>query len=577
MLDNKKQALKKGGHLVLKDFHVEKESEYELVVEGISGAVVIICDAKNGLIPISGVNLEKTDDGKWVIKGTPDESTGDSGIDFTLTVYEAANSRNSFDVTVTIIVSDALAINNDLPPCMQGIPYSFELIAADKLNGATLSLKDGDLLPDGLSVKGNMITGTPAKDVSSEVVFEFILSSKDKNNIEDLHSLQIKQVPAMQLTNEHPPSIYIGDTYEYKPNVIGGSREYVLSIGAEDVTKLAPIVFSSTDKKFSGVLKESKAAEIKVTLNITDAKYKMFSLKKELIFSTMVGPAITKVKPQGNTLEPYIVGKSYKGTTSATGGHPPLTYSLEPEIPGLSINSSGVISGSIDPEIKGQELKTKVVVKDSSSTPKELKFDVIIPIVRSLSAPILDVAVNSNQSSLKVYMLRYLGSAGSNVDKIQLVDEKGVIQNKITGPLGSASITEDVVILYEPTQGAKGLHTVNYIISNKAFKDTGKIDFEISPELHAANIKVDGKPEELLHIDLSSQGVGGPFDSALTYSDFTSKTSYCDVRKTDGKIYLDYKIPGEGFKGSVIHIKYALTNGMNSSQLAKIEIKLKKA
>lgn len=573
--------------LTLPPATLESDYDCQLKVPSISGEVNISIDGVTSTI--NGVKVLKVGT-EWHFKGTPTNSTEPEGKTFMLLVREVADPTNFFTVEVCFIIKDKIALNEMLPPCMKDMAYTHTLIDAGSLAQYELRIKteDNGNVPPGIGIEANQIKGQPSKDVPKDTVFEFIVELADKTTkaLVASYPLRVKQFKKLALEGTIQKIIPVG--YKYTSNLVinGGSGQYTINTAEINkilTEKMKDIVFSEEDRTFSGTLKAKIDSPngIIVNLKITDKNYTDFFLPIPLDFTSKEISGITLTKPVKNTeLEPIILGKEYQGHVTATGGYDALKYSIEPPVLGMNINvENGTITGVPQNIPINDKIKFIVHVKDSppSGDPqKNEQFELIATVKHPVTAPLIEKAIDSNQNTTELFILKYFPRQGRDVSDFSFI-EKGNKVNEINGRYGRITIKDKYIVVYTPSPDKKegGVENIQYQVSNSTSQESGTIHFDVLPELTAVNKTASGKRRETVFINLSDDAIGGPFDSALTLPDYISGNSYCQVKNENNKIILQYTIPDKSeFVGNQIIIKYVLVRRVHTSELAKVTINI---
>ncbi|MFN1150030.1 hypothetical protein [Serratia liquefaciens] len=579
------------GTITLPSAEVDQDYDCELTTSDISGNTYMTISSSNK--SINGVKIENVS-GVWHFKGRPTESTEGGSTTFTILVRDVTDRTNFFEVVATFTIREKKSLNASLPPCMKDMQYTHTLMTGDSLEkGTSLRIKteDASNVPAGLRLDKGVLVGAPTADVSAEKVFEFIVELFNSNTkkVEATYSLSITQLKKLTVKVTEPPRVFINYTYKFSLDINGGSGRYTIK-NVSDIDKqvkvdMPGITFNGVNKSFSGKLTSAiKNNQISLTIEIQDSAHGEFKIKEPLVFISEAVHDITKVIPSRAELPPIDPGKGYNATFKATGGYGTLHYKLNPAIAGMSINElTGIITGVPREHLDEDEVKLTVVVTDTPPTgdlqKTETFKDLHAKIIHQVAAPLIEAAVDSNAKSTELYLALYFPRHGRDITDIKLIEPKtGKDAISITGMYGVIAIKEDdlFTLTYTPNaHGGEGVDTVHYKVSNGVYHDSNVIRFDVLHKLQAANKEKSAQHGEVVTVNLSNDAIGGPFDSALTHSEFTSANSFCTVTNENGKIILSYTIPRKNeFSGNQLVIKYILVKRIHTSQLAKVTIKI---
>lgn len=583
---------KKSSTITLPDAEVDKDYDCELSTSEISGSTYMsISSARK---EINGVKLVKVEGG-WHFKGRPTEITESSGTTFTVLVRDASDVNNFFEVIVTFIIRDKKRLNANLPPCMQSMSYTHTLMDAALLgNNESLRIKTEDTsnVPAGLSVKKGTLTGTPTADVTAEKIFEFIveLFNVETNTVEASYPLTITQFKKLNVPLTSPPTIYVDYNYDFLLEINGGSGQYDISNEAMIKEKLKKqmegITFNKSRKSFSGkIAKDLVDKKASVELNIVDSVHHDFKINVTLLFTSETVREITKVSPAGNELPDIDPGRGYKTTLQAIGGYGKLHYELTPNIKGMSIDEgTGLITGVPVDHLEEDNIAIAIAVHDTPHTgdsgKRKIKtFNLTAKIIHQVSAPLIEVAVEGSTNPTELFLGTYLPRNGRGLN-LKLIDPKNGNKevDSIKGRYGEVKITTPgtLAVTYSPTANAgEGVDIIHYQVSNSSYHASNTIRFDVLHNLQASNHEKTVSHGDVVTVNLADSATGGPFDTALTHSDFTSANSFCKVTKTEKGIILSYTVPGRNeFSGNQLVIKYVLVKRIHTSQLAKVTINI---
>lgn len=283
------------------------------------------------------------------ITGTPSAATAGATVVVTVTDHNSATKQQTY----TLVVNPQLLISSPatLPGGEQGVAYPSTTVTATGGSG-TYSYAS-TTLPTGLSISsGGIITGTPQVSgtfsitvTATDTNFTFVTASKTYSGVVFAPGVTITSPAAGALA-----SATDGTPYSVTITSSGGTGPYTWSLA--NSTSLPPgltatpslgTASSSTTLTISGTVPLSTpAANTSFTIQVVDSNTST-SPSKTYSIANYLQPVVT-----AGTLPAATVGNAFTSGSaiSLTGGAPAITWTATPLPSGLTISSSGVISGT---------------------------------------------------------------------------------------------------------------------------------------------------------------------------------------------------------------------------------------
>ncbi|MBS1855214.1 MAG: putative Ig domain-containing protein [Acidobacteria bacterium] len=315
-------------------------------------------------------------------------------------VTDSANTSTSRPFTITVVAQALSFTGAALPDGKVGVVYSAKIAAL----GGTPPLKySGSGLPDGLSLDpGGAITGTP------NTAGQFTLSATATDSAVPPATatarFTIKIVPAdLVITTKSLPDGVVGAAYSASITASGGVRPYTFNI-----TGLPGGVTGDSTGAITGA--PNAVGTFTVSASVKDSTGATATASYTVKVAAAALTITTASLPNGT------VGVSYSAGLNATGGVTPLTWSASGLPGGLSISSSGAITGS--PNAPGT-FNVSATVKDAGGTSVSKSYTVTISLP---STPTFNI-----------------GGGGGSANPLQ--------QPQVTVSLGSAFPVDIVVTL----------------------------------------------------------------------------------------------------------------------------------
>ncbi|PRA78228.1 hypothetical protein CQ054_22515, partial [Ochrobactrum sp. MYb29] len=279
------------------------------------------------------------------ISGTPTEA-GEKTISVT------ATDADGYTVTgthaLTIAAKPELGLELSLPNGKQELDYGTHKLAATGSTGFTYVVTG---LPDGLTLNGDTISGTPAKDGTFKV--SVTATDKDGYTVEASQDIVISNAPVINVTPDTLPAGKVGLQYgPHTLSAVGGSAPYTYFVSdlpeglTLDTASSAPSAMARTSKAraatgnvITGV--PAKAGNFSVKITIMDADgYTAVQTR------TLAIAEAPKLELDLSKLTGGKTGLDYGSHQLATsGGTAPYRYTATGLPEGLTINGD-IVSGT---------------------------------------------------------------------------------------------------------------------------------------------------------------------------------------------------------------------------------------
>jgi len=300
--------------------------------------------------PPPGLTL--TTDG--VLSGTP---TGTGTFNFQVFVFDEKDGiQATKNFSMTVAGSLIVTTPSPLPNADANSPYKATLNATGGTTPYHWNIVSG--LPSGLNLDPNagIISGTPLNPGQ----FAFSVQVIDSANSAGSKTFSLTINPALKITTGSPlPSGTVGLTYSQAIAAIGGQTPYTFSVQSTpfNPNPAPPGLALSSAGVLSGV--PTTAGSYNFGVLLTDA----IGAQVSMPFALTVNPPLAFSTP--SPLPSGTVGQAYSQPIIATGGTTPYTFSITTPPPGLTLDASGVLSGT--PTTPGT-FQFNVTATDSAKT-----------------------------------------------------------------------------------------------------------------------------------------------------------------------------------------------------------------
>ncbi len=326
---------------------------YSGSVQATGGIPPYVFGLLSGALP-AGLSLAA--DG--TISGTP---TAPGAGTFTVQVADAAvnpQGAATRSFTISVLANPPVITTTSLTNGVLGIPYTASVAATGGLPPYTFSIASGSL-PGGLSLAPDgTITGTPTALGDSSVTIQVT----DKQNQTASKAFTLKIVAPPSITTNSPLGLLIvGTPSGITLAATGGTLPYTWSISGGSLP--AGLSLNSATGAVSG--NPSAAGTYSFTATVTDAN--KLTASKSFTGRVTTPVRITTTSP----LPAATVGTAYSAKIDATGGTIPYRFSADTLPAGLSIDASGLITGTPTAAVAGA---FNVTVTDGDSLTASARF-----------------------------------------------------------------------------------------------------------------------------------------------------------------------------------------------------------
>ena len=265
------------------------------------------------------------------ISGTP-TTMGTSTFTLQLTDSDVPPVVVTQNVTLTVNPPPLAITTSTLSNGTVGTSYSQSLAATGGYSPYTWSVTGS--LPAGLTLSGNVISGTPTAAGVTSVTLNATDSAVIPTVVTKVFSLTINP-PPLVITTASLPAGTVGASYSQTLAATGGVSPYTWSVVGS-----LPSGLTLNAGVLSGI--PSTPGTATITFKATDSAGTPVSTTATL--SLTINPAPLSITTA--SLPAGTVGVSYSQTLAATGGIAPYSWSVTGSLPtGLTLSSAGVISG----------------------------------------------------------------------------------------------------------------------------------------------------------------------------------------------------------------------------------------
>ena len=298
---------------------------------------------------------------------------------FTVHVRDSSATPQTATANLSIFVSNTpvtpLQITTtSLPNGIQGTPYTATVSATGGDQPYTFSATG---LPAGLTMNvGGEITGTPATGGTFSVQVRVHDAENPAQTTTALLTLTVT-APPLQITTTTLPNGIVGTAYTARVAATGGLAPYTFT-----ATGLPAGLTMSSGGVITGTpLTASPFFEVQVLVH--DAENPAQTTTAYLFLAVTAPLQITTTSlPNG------IMNTAYTATVIATGGVAPYTFSATGLPVGLTMSSSGVISGT--PLTGSPSFHVRVQVQDAENPAQTTTASLTLAV-----APLLQIATTS--------------------------------------------------------------------------------------------------------------------------------------------------------------------------------------
>ncbi len=410
-----------------------------------------------------------------LIVGTP-QTTG--AFNFNLLVEDSYFEPYTAQFSLTIN-PPPLITTTSLATGTVGVSYGQTLAASGGTLPLTWTLTSGTL-PAGLVLSSaGQISGTPIAAGTANITIQVT----DINLASNAKAFTLTIDPPLVISSSSPlPSGTVANTYSQVLTATGGSGQYFNWTVIAGVLPLG-LSLNSGGGQISGT--PTTAGSSNFTVQVNDSNNVITS--KAFALTIFPPPLITTNSP----LPPGTVKVPYSQTLVATGGAPPLTWTITAGLlpAGLALSSAGQISGT--PTTAGtSDITVQVADANGVTATKPLVLTINPPLVITTSSPLASGTVGVSYSQL----LTATGGSGQYTWTV------------ITGalPLGLSLNSTAGQISGTPTTAGAANFTILVTDSNKVTATTA-YTLNVIAVLTITNVS-----------PLTSGAVGVPYTQTLT-------------------------------------------------------------
>jgi len=389
------------------------------------------------------------------------------------------------------------------PTGVVGVPYSFTGVVA--VNGGTapytFSVTSGSL-PPGLILSGNTISGTPT---ASATPFNFTVTVKDSSKPQQSGSapvtLNVFPSGSVVITTNSLPAGTIGVPYSQTIKASGGVTPYTWSLRGNSTL---PAGLRLSGATISGT-PTAQVVSANFTVQVVDSSKKSGQNTAQMPLTITVQAPPLKIAT--TTLPSGTVGSIYSAPLNATGGTTPYTWSIASgSAPGgLTLSSTGLLSGTPTTASVGSPFSVKIQVKDSSTTQQTATATLSLQI----AADPLSITAKSLTTGVVgvTYSAQLASSGGTGTVTWKLAKGSSLVAGLLLSSSGAISGSPTA-----PTSGAASFSVVATDSASTAHTATAQITYTINP----------AKPTiTSLSPNSATAGASG-FQMTITGANFTS-------------------------------------------------------
>lgn len=372
------------------------------------------------------------------------------------TVSVSDSSGLSAKATFTVALNPLPSITGPatLPSATVGAPYSTTVTA---VLGTVPYSWTATGLPAGLSVNSStgVISGTPTSGANIGSPYKFSATVTDANSAKATGSYNLTVSPAVGLTispNGSLPGVTASTPYSTTLTVTGGTAPY--SFSASGLPTGLSIGNASTGPSATISGTTTAIGNDTVVVKVSDTS----GLSGTATLNVTVYP-LPLISPASGALPPAIVGSPYSSGSalSETGGAPSFTFTATPLPSGLTINSTGVITGTPSGNT-GSPYSVVVTVTDANSAKATANYSLTVVSPLTIAAP---ATIPS-------------GTAGSlyTATTVMATGGSGTLSFTATGLPGGLSMSPGGTLSGTPATNSAGPYTVNVIVYDSGDETT---------------------------------------------------------------------------------------------------------
>ena len=358
-------------------------SNYSAALAAAGGTPPYAWVLESGALP-AGLTLSAS----GTISGTPSAAVTATPVGVQVTDSGSPAQHNARALSLSISAGSPTVTTASLPNGQVGTGYSATLAASGGTPPYHWSLVSG-ALPAGLTLSpSGAISGTPtATETAAPVGVQVTDSASPAKSGARALTLTIAAAvpPSLGIITTSLPAGEVGVAYSASLSASGGTAPYSWSITAG---ALAAGLSLSAGGTISGTPTATSGAP--VTFKVQDSSAPALSQSAALPMTVNAALVVTTT-----TLPNAQVGKSYNATLAATGGTPPLSWSLAAgTLPaGLGLSTSGTISGTPTAAVNAAALTFAVADSNVPSQRKTANLTLTVSAASSVSITVTPKAL----------------------------------------------------------------------------------------------------------------------------------------------------------------------------------------
>lgn len=264
-----------------------------------------------------------------------------------------------------------------MPGAVVGTPYSQTFTFSGGTGPYTLQLISGTV-PDGLTLTGNVLSGTPTAAIATSLVLQVTDSTGDYTG--DLFKLTVADLPVSVVTSADLPHAQVNASYGTVLAATGGTAPYQWQVQGQGLPSGLAL---KTDGSFSG--SPSAYGTYHFSVLVLDSG----GLTTTQALNLVVDPLPISITT-GTNLPPGVRDYAYSHALSLTGGAAPFTWSLSSGTlpPGIVLAPAGGLTGT---PTEAGAFNFALQVMDSGGRTKTQVFSIAIepfPLVVTSTSPL---------------------------------------------------------------------------------------------------------------------------------------------------------------------------------------------
>ncbi len=301
-----------------------------------SGAVLAIGGLKPYSWSASGLPSWLTINSSGQLTGTPPLYGSAGSYNLPVVVTDTAGDTASLDVPLTVNPAPITISPQSLSPAVVGVAYQAAFSATGGSGKYTWSASS---VPSGFSLSpAGVFSGTAPQGSTGTYTLSITATDSSNASASVNLGLQVNPPPVVITTLSSLPAATETLPYKASLSAQGGVPPYTWS-----ATGLPSWLSLSPAGSLSGTPPVGTAGMIMFSASVNDSSMQT----AQATFQITVSPADTILAiDTPSNLPPATLGVPYNQSLSAHGGTPPYNWTEAIVAPGLSLSSSGVISGT---------------------------------------------------------------------------------------------------------------------------------------------------------------------------------------------------------------------------------------